>query len=451
MSFPSFSFDFEVDRKSGPIDFDLSLRAFEVETRSFLGSEKDLIYGLTSMLQVREAIELPYSRIPALTFNPASVVKVRWVKIEPKGPYSVAIIGSPVSMLSTFSNMTHEAYHLDQIMHKSVFDAYILSESVMNRFRSMIRDEKDEKILKKLIKLTEAGILFNPLKIEEDKRCLLESHALHYQYLFYFPGITKFNVSPALHDVIPKIGDEKLEELRVKFLERVNGSKYHRDALEFLSNVMDKAATGFFILFVYLCLFSDFGVGDILKYVKELRDVAKALAYSATKHYILDEVGTGSISNELEKFVGERLNFGTYRRKTIEKFNGVIEKLEGLSKKRVGMLKEAIERSEKPSQFLDEVRKWACLILKDQDSRLYVQGYYEYVKPEYASLMLSFYSDLYICTSILNAANDAFRNGGDPWRAMERAIVCPFRKAPQMKCSSGCEHEKPWRNAMVER
>jgi hypothetical protein len=89
MDFP----DFEVVRGSDRVDFSLMLRAFEDETRSFLESEKYLIYGLTSMLQVREAIELPYRMIPGLTFGPASVVKVPWVEIEPRGPYSTTVVG----------------------------------------------------------------------------------------------------------------------------------------------------------------------------------------------------------------------------------------------------------------------------------------------------------------------------------------------------------------------
>jgi hypothetical protein len=481
MSFPRFSFDFEVDRKSGSIDFDLSLKAFEVETRSFLESEKYLIYGLTSMLQVREAIELPYRMIPGLTYGPASVVKVPWVEIEPIEPYNVRVIVSPVSLLSFYGTCQHELVHLIQIFHKSMFNAYVQSERAINRFINIIRKDKDERLLRELIKLTEKSKRFNPLNIEEDKRCLLESKGLDV-HLGMLTHVCVINNEELKELIISRIKDEELKKLRIAFVKSVYESEYHKQAFKLFYSVLDildKVSLGLGLLFDYFSYFSHYGASDlfklfkriendhnILKYLKELEDFfafrngeesGTGPTISNVLEKVYDEIGTGPISNELAKYKdlkGERLSFSSYRKNILGEINGVLEKLDGFSKKRVKMLKEIIERSGKPSQCLDEISKSACLILKDKESSCYYPvAYYICIYPDYFSLMLSFYSDLHICTSILKAAKEAFIKGEDPWKAMERAIVCPYRNAPLMGCreKSKCEHEKPWLDAVVER
>jgi hypothetical protein len=504
MSFHPFRFDFEDDRKSGSIDFDLSLRAFEVETRSFLESEKDLIHGLTSMLQVREAIELldiptynPLTgrkEIPSggLTFGPASVVKVPWVEIKPIEPYDVRLIGSPVSLLSFYGTCQHELVHQMQIFHKSMFNAYVQSERAINRFINIIRKGKDERILRELlIKLTEESKTeeskrFNPLNIEEDnieedKRCLLESKGLDV-HLAMLTHVCVINNEELKEIIISRIKDEELKKLRIAFVKNVYESKYHKQAFKLFYSVLDisdKVSLGLGLLFDYLSYFSDYGASNlfklfkriendhnILKYLKELLDFfafrngeesGTGPTISNVLAKVYDEIGTGPISNELAKYKdlkGERLSFSSYRKNILGEINGVLEKLDGFSKKRVKMLKEIIERSGKPSQCLDEISKSACLILKDKESSCYYPvAYYICIYPDYFSLMLSFYSDLHICTSILKAAKEAFIKGEGPWKAMERAIVCPYRNAPLMGCreKSKCEHEKPWLDAVVER
>jgi hypothetical protein len=468
MSFHPFRFDFEDDRKSDSIDFDLSLRAFEVETRSFLESEKDLIHGLTSTLQVRREIDLldiptynPLTgrkEIPTrgLTYGPASVVKVPGVEIKPKGPYDLYVTGSPVSLLSVLGTYDHELVHLTQILHKSMFNAYIQSERAINSFTNIIRKGKDERILRKLIELTEKSKRFNPLNIEEeDKWRLLESVSLVHQWRDYRRR------NRALHDIVSKIENEKLEKLLTAFVKCVYESEYHKQAFElWLSvggDVVDKFPIASSQLYYYLSLFSDYGANDVLKLFERIKNDHNILKYLKELNYsnpirrfaFFDEIGTDPISNELKS-----LSFSSYRENILGEINGALEKLDGFSKKRVGMLKEAVERSGKPSQLLNEyVIKWSCIILKDQENRLYPQAVSNGYNPDYVSLMLSFYSDLHICTSILKAANEAFRKGEDPWKAMERAIKCPYRNAPLMGCreKSKCEHEKPWLDAVVER
>jgi hypothetical protein len=482
MSSPPFPFDFEVDRKSGSIDFDLSLRAFEVETRSFLESEKDPIRGLTSMLQVREAIELPYRMIPGLTYGPASVVKVPWVEIVPNGPYDVIFKGSLEGIIFTISTYQHEHYHLFQIFHESVFDKYILSERAIDRFRKMIRDLKDEKILKKLIKLTEAGIEFK--LEEEDKSRLLEAVNVETQMgCIIFGAPIEIDASMYIWKIIPEIRSQTNIRLFRKFLECVLDSNYHKNVLEFLINfrlLAQKDRKKLYlqdILLVYTSLFSDLGASDILILFEKIKNEPKILEELPSKIYIEERaknIKEALINNKealknmilinLKEFdvVVDRIgelpgrvqNFGTYKENLLRKFydNNLPEKLEGFSKARVKLLKEIIERHKQPSQLFDEMWKLSCIIFKDQKSILYVYVPHD-ADPEYAQTTLSFYSDLYICTSILKAAEEAFRKGKDPWKAMERAVMCPYRYAPQMGCreKSECEHEKPWLDAVVER
>jgi len=470
---------FGIDSGHSRVDSDQLRRAFEVEVNSSLESEPYLIYGLTSMLHVRREIELiDIPIIRGLTFNPVSIVRVPWVKLEPTGPYSLKTIGRPVSMLWTFSTEAHESVHLEQIMHKSLLDAYILSERAINRFRRIIRDGKCEEILeilRNLIILTEAGIYFNPLKIEEDKLSLLEFNPLFHQ-LSFLQSLTReiIDIREELANLKLVIGVENLKKLREQFLSNVIKSKYHRDAFKFSSQIRNiasdfygyhKLRVLFFyhVLICYLDSFTDFGKSDALKLFEKIKNDHNILRYikeieseediiEMEGDLIIDEIGTGSLSSDLERYVGERLNFYAYRSGVLEEITECLENLEGFSQGRVKTLKEAIERSERPSQFINEVRKWIIVILKDQDSRLYLRGH-NIVEPQYASLMLSFYSDLYICTNILNSVKKVFREGGDPWEAMEEAIVCPFRNAPQMKCvnKNECEHERPWLDAVVTR
>jgi hypothetical protein len=463
MDFP----DFEVVRGSDRVDFSLMLRAYEAELRGFLESESYLIYGLTSMLQVREAIELPYRMIPGLTYGPASVVKVPGVEIVPNGPYDVILHGSPVGLLSVLGTYDHELVHLTQILHKSMFNEYIQSERAINSFTNIIRKGKDERILRKLIELTEKNKRFNPLNIEEeDKWRLLESVSLFHQWRDYCRR------NRALHDIVSKIENEKLEKLLTAFVKCVYESEYHKQAFElWLSvggDVVDKLPIASSQLYYYLSLFSDYGANDVLKLFERIKNDHNILKYLKELNYsnpirrfaFFDEIGTGPISNELKS-----LSFSSYRENILGEINGALEKLDGFSKKRVGMLKEAVERSGKPSQFFDEYKKWWCMILnyqksklsekqrsEDQKSRLYLIASRN-ADPEYAQTTLSFYSDLYICTSILKAAEKAFRKGKDPWKAMERAVMCPYRNAPLMGCreKSECEHERPWLDAVVTR
>jgi hypothetical protein len=437
---------FELDRRPSGVDFDQWLRAFRVELYSFLKSEPYLIHGLTSMLQVREDIELPYSRVPALTFNPVSVVKVQ--------------NGSAVSLLSAFGTIWHELVHLDQILHESVFDAYIQTERAIDRFKKMIRDKKDKIVLKNIIKLTEAGIWFNPLKIEKDKRRLLEAPSLINQLY----GISDIG-RKLIAEQIQEIGNEKLDKLIIAYNYCIskysNLSDIYGDAMKLIWGINqfndEKLQTLYILLLAYSSMFSDFGASDFSEFLIRIKNnhiihiILRYLELQFMKDF--DAVGTGCISNELEKFMGERLSFSSYRENILGEINSVLEKLEGFSKKRVKLLKEAIERSGKPSQFLDKISNPACLILKDQESSCYYPVAIGRYDPDYFSLKLSFYSDLYICTSILKAAKEAFRKGKGPWKAMERAIKCPYRNAPQMECreKSECEHEKPWLDAVVER
>jgi hypothetical protein len=395
------------------------------------------------MLQVREAIELPYRMIPGLTFGPASVVKVPWVEIKPKDPYTVTIRGSPEGLIMTYITMKHEICHEYQIMHKSLFDAYIVTEYAIECFRKMIRDEKDKRFLKILIGLTEAGIWFNPLKIEEDKRCLLEAEALHLQLASFW------NPSRHLpHSLIVDIKDEKLEMLHKTFLSSIIGSTHHRKALVFFNTILPCKGNEIGVL-LYLYRFGDLGISDTLELFNRIKnDNILKRAEAESLEELLDEIAMEPVSSVLKKY--GVLSFNARRRMDLEKINNVLEKLKGFSQKRVRTLKEVIERSESPTKLLGEVRRWTCVILKDQNCKLYVAVNGE---PEYAILMLSFYSDLYICTSMLKAAEEAFRKGKDPWKAMERAIKCPYKNAPQMECrkKSECEHEEPWRRALAER
>jgi hypothetical protein len=438
--------DFEIIREPSKDEFKARLKAFREELKRFFSAEhSELLLGLTSMLPVRREIEmklLKKNTIEGLTIHPISII-IPWIKVEPVDPYRVRVIGTPESIIQVGSTICHEVTHQHQLMHKSIMEAYLLSEITMNGFRKLVTQCKNKIELKKSVEGVREKIYFKPLKIEKDKIDLLEVHALEFQEFFIlFP-------ERYLLDRNWEIEEEMREEIFHNFVESIKIEEQehqsHNDAWQFwekmirISRNKPDLFPPIINLLHYVVCFTDFGIGElwrlIIRILSNKNNVEELKRISGLEWpNRFDEVGLTF--------------FKQYRINTLNMLNESIRYCdEGFVNKRVKMVLDAVERSKNPSDFLKEIHKWRNSILKTWDDgiEIYIHSY-DYSDRDYVFLVDSFFSDLIICTNILSSLELAFRSGMDPWKSMEKAVRCPLRDAPMLECKDKdvCKHEEPW-------
>jgi len=388
------------------------------------------------------------------------------IKIVPVDDTTVTLTGNPLVLLASYSSGIHGVAHIRQLSHLEVMRRYVdaelaiyalmsvLKTSISQGIESLVRSGigKSESLpvesmeFKNILVNMRESIPYLPLKIDEDRLILLESISLLNQLL----ALEKPEVKK-LRDTVKESVRSNINTRVMKMLTGAPAKSLYWESIELASSLSEILPDSYFNLMLYASYLTDLGAQGLLS-------LANKIAKQENKVKVL-----AMVEKEAEGG-GDRLelvfeyNVFDYEDlvKHKERLLRIIDDALGICKKgrpseRLKYIRSKIESVKVPSELQNMCDNFSQTIFSQSIAPgqppvyfIHVNGF-SYNKED-AMLFSSFFADLNITLNVLNAMLNTLEKGGDLKKAVENAIRCPFRRAPQMKCvwKPECDHEKLW-------
>lgn len=396
----------------------------------------------------------------------------REIKIVPVDDTTVTLTGNPLVLLSSYSCGVHGATHMCQLSHLEVMRRYVDAELAIYALTSVLKASISrtlDSVLKtgmgqsaeglavestefrNLIVNMKESIPYLPLKIDRDRLVLLESTSLLEQLLaFGKPAVKKLrdtvkeNIRKDINTSVMNILTEDLEKA------------LYLEALGLASSLSEILPESYLNLMLYASYLTDLGAQGLLS-------MARSIAREENKVKVLAMVekeaegGGNRLELVFEYNIFDYENLVKHKENLLKIIDDGLEICrKGRPYERLRHVRQKIDSAKTPIelQFLSDDFSQTIFsqsLAPNQPPTHYIHANSISGDRDTVFLFSSFFADLTIATNLLKALLDALEKGGNLRKAAEGAIVCPFRKAPQMRCvwKPECDHEKTWFDALV--
>lgn len=396
----------------------------------------------------------------------------REIKIVPADDISVTLTGHPLVLLSSYSCSIHGLAHMYQLSHLEVMRRYVDAELAIYSLTSVLKasigrtldsvlklgmGQRPEGLsvesteFKNLIVNMKESIPYLPLKIDRDKLVLLESTSLLEQLLAFERPAVK-NLKDSVKEGIRKDVNTRVMRILTENLEK----PLYLEALGLASSLSEILPESYLNLMFYASYLTGLGAQGLLS-------MAQRIAKEENKVKVLAMVereaegGGNRLELVFEYNIFDYEELVKHKENLLKTVDDALEICKkGRSYERLRYVRQKIDSAKTPQdlQFLSDDFSQTIFsqrLAPNQPPAHYIHANSFSYNKDAVTLFSSFFSDLTIATNLLKALLDALERGGDLRKAAEGAIVCPFRKAPQMRCvwKPECDHEKPWFDALA--
>ncbi|MEM2351216.1 MAG: hypothetical protein QXT26_02295 [Thermoproteota archaeon] len=394
----------------------------------------------------------------------------REIKIVPLDDTTVMLTGHPLVLLTSHSSGIHGITHIRQLSHLEVMRKYVdaelaiyalmsvLKTSISRGIESLVRsgigrseDLSVESIeFKNLLVNMKESIPYLPFRMDRDKLVLLESVSLLDQLLVLEkPWVKKLRGS-----VRESIRNNINTGIMKILTEDPNKSLYW-ESIELASSLSEMLPESYLNVMLYASFFTDLGA-------KGLLSLADKIAKQESKVKVLAMVereaegGGNRMELVFEYNVFDYEDLVKHKENLLRVIDDALEICKkGRPSDRLRHIRKKVDSAKTPSELQVLSDSFSQIIFSqslasDQPPTYYIHANGFSYNKEDVMLFSSFFADLTITLNILNAMLDSWEKGGNLKKAIESAIRCPFRRAPQMKCvwKPECDHEKVWFDAI---
>lgn len=435
------------------------INMFEDIFKEFLGAE-------------HERFLMPPLFILDISKKPVNTEARREIKIVPVDDTTVTLTGHPLVLLSSYSCGVHGVAHMCQLSHLEVMRRYVDAELAIYALTSVLKASISrtlDSVLKSgmgqsaeglaigsrefrnLIVNMKESIPYLPLKIDRDRLVLLESISLLEQLLAFGKPAVK-NLKDSVKESIRKDINTRVMKILTEDLEK----SLYLESLGLASSLNEILPESYLNLMLYASYLTGLGAQGLLSMAKNIaREENKVKVLAMVEKEA--EGGGNRLDLVFEYNVFDYEDLVKHKENLLRIVDDALEICrKGRPYERLRYVRQKIDRIKTPPelQFLSD--DFSQLIFSqslapNQPPTHYVHANSISYNRDAAVLFSSFFADLTIATNLLKALLDSLEKEGNLRKAAESAIVCPFRKAPQMRCvwKPECEHEKTWFDALV--
>ncbi|MBO3840002.1 MAG: hypothetical protein QXN75_01780 [Thermoproteota archaeon] len=394
----------------------------------------------------------------------------REIKIVPLDDVTVALTGHPLILLTSYSSGIHGVAHIRQLSHLEVMRRYVDAELAIYALMSVLKTS----ISQGLESLVRSGIgkskglsvesvefrdlLFNmkesipylPFKIDRDRLILLESVSLLDQLLaLEKPGVKK------LRDNVKESIRNNINTRIVKILTADPEKSLYWESMELASSLSEILPESYLNVMLYASYFTDLGAQGLLS-------LASKIAKQENKVKVLAIVekeakgGGNRLELVFEYNIFDYEDLVRHKENLLRIIDDALEICrKGRPSDRMRYIRNKIDSAKAPSELQMLCDNFSQTIFSqslapNQPPTYYIHANGFSYNKEDVMLFSSFFADLTITLNVLNTMLDSLESGGNLKKAIESAIRCPFRRAPQMKCvwKPECDHERVWFDAI---
>lgn len=402
--------------------------------------------------------------------KPGSVETRREIKIVPLDDTTVMLTGHPLVLLTSHSSEMHGVTHIRQLSHLEVMRKYVdtelaiyalmsvLKTSISRGIESLIRSgigrsgglsiESTE--FKNLLVNMKESIPYLPFRMDRDKLILLESISLLDQLLVLEKPMVK-----KLKDSVRESIRNNINTRAMKILTEDPSKSLYWESIELASSLSEILPDSYLNVMLYASYFTDLGAQGLLS-------LASRIAKQESKVKVLAMVereaegGGNRMELVFEYNVFDYEDLVKHKENLLRIIDDALEICKkGRPSDRLRYMREKIDNAKTPSELQELSDVFSQTIFSqslapDQPPTYYIHANGFSYNKEDVMLFSSFFADLTITLNILSAMLNSLEKRENLKKAIEGAIRCPFRRAPQMKCvwKPECDHEKVWFDAI---
>lgn len=418
-----------------------------------------------------ERLLIPPLFVLDISKKPLDAEARREIKIVPADDATVTLTGHPLVLLSSYSCGVHGATHMFQLSHLEVMRRYVDAELAIYALTSVLKASisrtldsvlktgmgqrseglaVESKEFRELIVNMKESIPYLPLKIDRDRLVLLESTSLLEQLLaFAKPPVKKLKDS--VKEAIRKDIDTRVMKILTEY-----GESIYLESLGLASSLSEILPESYLNLMFYASYLTGLGAQGLLSMARNIaREENKVKVLAMVEREA--EGGGNRLELVFEYNIFDYEEMVKHKENLIKIIDDALEICrKGRPYERLRYVRQKIDRVKTPQELQSLSDDFSQTIFSqslapNQPLTRYIHANSASYNKDAVNLFSSFFADLTIATNLLNALLGALEKGGDLKKAAESAIVCPFRRAPQMRCvwKPECDHEKTWFDALT--